>query len=132
MKLHHWLGSLLLAASTTQALADDKVCFYEHPDYQGAEWCYTGDSSWIGNDRNDKISSIKLYGDATVTIYQHGGYGGAKTTIMANTYKMDDLDDEISSFRVGHRQSNDFACLFEHPGFRGTPICATLFRSLTP
>ncbi|CAA0081186.1 Uncharacterised protein [BD1-7 clade bacterium] len=125
MKFHHWIGSLLLAATAGQTLAEaNKVCFYEHYDYQGAEWCYSSDSGWIGSDRNDRISSIKLYGDAKVTIYQHGNYGGAKTTVMANTYKMDDLNDNISSFRIGARQSNDFACLFEHPGFRGTPACA--------
>ena len=34
------------------AQAEDKVCFYEHPEYTGAEWCYTlGNISWIGSSR---------------------------------------------------------------------------------
>ncbi|WP_281646505.1 peptidase inhibitor family I36 protein [Parendozoicomonas sp. Alg238-R29] len=109
-------------ASTTYA--EDKVCFYEHSEYEGAEWCYgTGDNGWIGSSRNDKVSSIKLYGDAYATIYEHGNYGGKKTVVMGNTYRMDDLNDGISSFKVRTRNTDNFACLFEHPGFRGTPFC---------
>ncbi|WP_062265857.1 peptidase inhibitor family I36 protein [Endozoicomonas arenosclerae] len=120
------LGCCLLLALGSQAASaqDNKVCFYEHPEYQGSEWCYgQGDVGWIGSSPNDRISSIRLYGDAYVTIYEHGSYGGKKTVVMANTYKMDDLDDAISSFKVRSRESGNFACLFEHPGFRGTPVC---------
>ena len=112
------------AAMASTAQAEDKVCFYEDYEYEGAEWCYgTGDVSWIGSERNDKISSIKLYGNAYVTIYEHGNFEGKKTVVMGNTYRMDDLNDGISSFKVGTRRSNNFACLFEHPGYRGTPFC---------
>ncbi|MGI9278520.1 MAG: phosphatidylinositol-specific phospholipase C domain-containing protein [Endozoicomonas sp.] len=126
MKIKPLRGLLLLIAlgSQTVSAQENKVCFYEHPEYQGSEWCYgNGDVSWIGSQPNDKISSIKLYGDAYVTIYEHGSYGGKKTVVMANTYKMDDLGDAISSFKVRNRSSRNFACLFEHPGFRGTPFC---------
>ena len=120
--------SLVLTASAgmaSTAQAEDKVCFYEDYEYEGAEWCYgTGDVSWIGSERNDKISSIKLYGNAYVTIYEHGSFGGKSTVVMGNTYRMDDLNDGISSFKVSTRSSNNFACLFEHPGYRGTPFCA--------
>ncbi|CAM3469492.1 phosphatidylinositol-specific phospholipase C domain-containing protein [Parendozoicomonas haliclonae] len=119
------LAILASASFAGSASAEDKVCFYDHPEYEGAEWCYsTGDNSWIGSERNDRISSIKLYGDAYVTIYEHGNFGGAKTVVMGNTYRMDDLDDGISSFKVATRNSGNFACFFEHPGFRGTPMCA--------
>lgn len=112
-------GSLSIAAQ-----AEDKVCLYEHPEYTGAEWCYTpGNTGWIGSSRNDKVSSIKTYGNAYIQAYEHGSYGGKHTTIMGNTYKMDDLNDGISSFKIKQRSSNDFVCLFEHPGFRGTPYC---------
>lgn len=123
MKIIRFIPLLLLCVLTQQALADNKVCFYEHAEYRGAEWCYHSDISWIGAVRNDRISSIKLYGDAYVDIYQHDNYGGSFSRVMANTYRMDELNDGISSFRVGLRQTKDFACLFEHPGFRGTPYC---------
>ncbi|TQV70585.1 hypothetical protein FKG94_21435 [Exilibacterium tricleocarpae] len=130
MKRKMSLISLLTFTLTAFAGAQDKVCFYENPDYQGEEWCYgIGDTGWIGASRNDRVSSIKVYGDAYVTIYQHSNYGGSNTVVMANTYKMDRLDDEISSFKVAHRWGNDFACLFEHPGFRGTPACLEAGRA---
>ena len=119
------VGSFSVAAQ-----AEDKVCFYEHPEYTGAEWCYApGNIGWIGSSRNDKISSIKTYGNAYAEIFEHGSYGGKRTNIMGNTYKMDDLNDGISSFKIKLRSNNDYVCLFEHPGFRGTPHCLTAGQS---
>lgn len=118
------------SSMTFSALAEDKVCFYEHAEYSGAEWCYSpGDVSWIGSGRNDKISSIKTYGRAYADIFEHGSFGGKRTTIMGNTYKMDDLNDGISSFKVSLRPNDDYVCLFEHPGFRGTPHCLAAGQS---
>ena len=125
MKKYLLLSALCLVSSWSfSAQAEDKVCLYEHSEYTGAEWCYgVGNVGWIGSSRNDKVTSIKLYGNAYVEIFEHGSYGGKKTNIMANTYKMDDLNDGISSFKVKTRSSKDYVCLFEHPGFRGTPHC---------
>lgn len=121
------LSVAVLASAANLSIAvqaEDKVCLYEHPEYTGAEWCYTpGNTSWIGSSRNDKVSSIKTYGNAYIQAYEHGNYGGKHTTIMGNTYKMDDLNDGISSLKIKQRTNNDFVCLFEHPGFRGTPHC---------
>ncbi|ASP38432.1 hypothetical protein CHH28_06990 [Bacterioplanes sanyensis] len=115
------LASVILA---TSAQAEDKVCFYQDAEYRGTEWCYGVEQvSWVGSAVNDKTSSIKTYGNAYVDIFEHSQYRGQQARIMANTYRMDDLNDGISSFTVGVRDSNDFACLFEHPGFRGTPHC---------
>lgn len=58
-------AALLLSGTALAAQAEDKVCLYEHAEYQGAEWCYgVGDNSWIGSSRSDKVSSIKLYATA--------------------------------------------------------------------
>ncbi|PHS61580.1 MAG: hypothetical protein COB09_18230 [Thalassobium sp.] len=117
-------AALLLSGTALAAQAEDKVCLYEHAEYQGAEWCYgVGDNSWIGSSRNDKVSSIKLYGNSYIEIFEHSNYGGKHSRVMANTYKMGNMNDGISSFKVRNRNSNDFSCLFEHPGFRGTPHC---------
>ena len=129
-RLKSLLSLAVLAGASSFAAAEDKVCFYEHPEYTGAEWCYSpGNVGWIGSSRNDKISSIKTYGNAYAEIFEHGSYGGKRTNIMGNTYKMDDLNDGISSFKVKLRANNDFVCLFEHPGFRGTPHCLTAGQS---
>ena len=70
-----------------------------------------------------ELVSIKLYGNAEVTVYEHGSQSGDRARIMANTYELDTLEDEITSFTLRVAPSKNFACLFEHPGFRGTPIC---------
>lgn len=106
------------------SMAEDKVCFYQDAEYQGTEWCYgIEDISELTADNNDRISSIKTYGKDYVDIFENKDFSGQQTRVMANTYRMDDLNDAVSSFRIGVRHSTDFACLFEHPGFRGTPHC---------
>ncbi|WP_133309773.1 peptidase inhibitor family I36 protein [Parashewanella spongiae] len=118
------LSQFSFAESNENITERDKICLYEHPEYQGEEWCYGVENiSWIGDHRNDQVSSIKLYGRAFVTVFGHGSFKGKQTKILANTYKMGALDDSISSFKVGTRKSNNFACLFENNGFRGTPYC---------
>ena len=36
------------AAALATAAAASPVCFYEHVNYQGASFCATSDSSWVG------------------------------------------------------------------------------------
>ena len=55
-RLKSLLSLAVLAGASSFAAAEDKVCFYEHPEYTGAEWCYSpGNVGWIGSSRNDKI-----------------------------------------------------------------------------
>jgi len=42
-RLKSLLSLAVMAGASTFAVsanAEDKVCFYEHPEYTGAEWCY--------------------------------------------------------------------------------------------
>ena len=57
------------AAAMATAAAASPVCFYEHVNYQGASFCATGDSSWIGGTWNDRVSSVKVAAGYKVTLY---------------------------------------------------------------
>ncbi len=118
------LTSLSLGSVCSVQAEESKVCLYSNPEYQGLETCFTlGNHGWVGDKINDKVSSIRLFGNAVATIYSDGGFRGQHSVVMANTYKMDAMDDAISSIKVSSRKTNNFACLFEHNGFRGTPYC---------
>lgn len=49
-----WMSSLKVASGWT-------VEVYENDNFGGTKWTYTANSSWVGNDVNDKMSSVKIY-----------------------------------------------------------------------
>jgi len=79
-----------------------KVCFFSHAYFQGKKACVLAGT----NDRllspkwNDRISSIKIIGDATVTVCKHKNFKGRCRTIDHSVKKLGfRLNDEISSFK---------------------------------
>lgn len=122
-------GLLIFASSQSLALApsveQDKVCFYHGDNFKGTSVCYTAgqEISYVGNSHHNNFTSVRVYGNAYVRAYQDKNYGGKQTIMMLDAYKFDALNDEIDSLKVFTREGDDFACLYEHQGFRGTPVC---------
>ena len=56
----------------------DGVCFFKDPDFRGEYFCArAGDSiGSLGKDMNDEISSMRLFGDAEVTVFQDVRFSG--------------------------------------------------------
>lgn len=54
------------------------VCFYEDIDFGGRYFCVRvgATSERVPSGTNDKISSIRIFGDATVTVYRDPNFGG--------------------------------------------------------
>jgi|GEM_PF-2013699 len=125
------LALAICAAVSSQAFAlpaadFEGVCFYEHTDMLGQEFCYASGAEIanVGSGANDKFSSFKTFGNAYAEIYEHTNYQGAKTTVMMNAYDMSFLEDGVSSLKIKLRKRKDFACVFEHTNYRGTGSCA--------
>jgi peptidase inhibitor family I36 len=64
---------------------EDQVCVYKDINYQGAEQCYSGNNeiSNLGAQSNS-ISSIRVYGRATVTVYENTAFRGRSTQFTSN------------------------------------------------
>lgn len=87
-----------------------RVCFYEHKNYTGKEYCYTktaGHSSkkvsWVGWGANDKWSSYKLTTDKAVdgvlNTCQHSSHRGRCYDRTENkVHYISNQNDDISSF----------------------------------
>ena len=124
------LAFAICAAISGQAFAlpasnFEGVCFYEHDDLLGAEYCYAAGAEVPSLDgAGDRFSSFKTYGNAYATIYEHPNYTGANTTVMMNSFNMDYLNDKVSSLKIALRKRKDFACVFEHTNYSGTGSCA--------
>src|SRR4051794_2707091 len=80
------------------------VCFYKDVNFSGDYFCVDSgrDLSSIEDGMNDRISSIRLFGRAELTVYKDRHYSGRSTRITHDVYnlKNEGWNDSISSVRV--------------------------------
>jgi hypothetical protein len=106
-------GFVMLAASSTSAaqrwgreqFPREGVCFFENPNFNGDYFCAgVGDSSGrVPDNLNDRISSIRVFGRAEVTVFKDERFRGGSTSFRGNikNLKNEGWNDRVSSFRVG-------------------------------
>src|SRR6476646_3598397 len=88
----------------------DQVCVYKDINYQGAEQCYSaGDEvNNLGN-QSKSISSIRVYGRATVTVYENTDFRGRSAEFTSDVSDLGQRvmagdtawSDHINSLRIG-------------------------------
>ena len=87
------------------------ACFYIDANFAGDYFCQSkGDSNNVPNGFNDKISSIQVFGNASVTIYSDANFRGSSAstrrtisnlqTFQLQGYSNKNWNDRISSIRV--------------------------------
>ncbi|MET0402391.1 MAG: M12 family metallopeptidase [Cystobacter sp.] len=78
------------------------VCFFLDSDYRGASFCTTGDVSWVGDQWNDRISSIKVSPGYEWTISDDINFGGKGLSCGCDVPNLTayDFNDLTSSLRV--------------------------------
>ena len=125
------LASAVLAVSSTASAQQwgserpprDGVCFYEDADFRGDYFCArTGDSvSRLSTDTNDRVSSIRIFGRAEVTVFRDYNYTGSSARIDYDVRDLgrESLNDLVSSYRVRSSSSSSSG----HPsgGSQGNP-----------
>jgi Peptidase inhibitor family I36/Domain of unknown function (DUF4214) len=83
------------------------VCFYEDVNFGGQYFCSaTGRSTaQVPPGTNDRISSIRIFGDAEVTVYGDANFEGRSRTFGSSVsdLRQSGLNDRISSFRTDQR-----------------------------
>jgi Peptidase inhibitor family I36 len=129
----------------------DRVCFYQDISYHGAERCYNVGDEATSMDHNAQASSIRIYGRASVVVYEETNFRGHSAEFSSN---IPDLklravgnghtwNDRISSLRVvsdyntgrypGNsnpnqypgqgRGINDGICVYDHRDYQGREEC---------
>jgi hypothetical protein len=78
------------------------ACFYTDSNYGGERFCLSSNErvSSVGEHYNDRISSIRIFGRARVTVYKHTNYGGSHRTYTNDAPHLGDLNDEITAIEV--------------------------------
>lgn len=89
-----------LKSNTLQDVGE--IVVYEHLNFDGEEWRTNLGYSYVGDDWNDKISSI-LIQSGTWEFFEHRDFQGASFRIGAGYYPelgiFGNFNDTISSFR---------------------------------
>jgi hypothetical protein len=137
------------------------VCFYEHPNFGGRHFCAAVGTSnrMVPENMNDRISSIRVFGDAGVTVFKDRDFRGDSRRFGRDRNDLREVgwNDRISSFRVEEGRERDEhegrggpygeegrnremswgrpeaprsgACFYENPNFEGRYFCAAIGES---
>jgi Peptidase inhibitor family I36 len=138
----------------TDRARGDQVCVYKDINYQGAEQCYSAGDE-IGNlgAESRSISSIRVYGRATVTVYENTTFRGHSAEFTSDVPDLGRRmmagktawSDHIDSLRIGgvsgpgtpnvndRRNPGDFRrnqqqpsngiCVYDHANYEGRSEC---------
>ena len=98
-------GSPYWAGTTTGgALPEDGACFYEEPNYRGEYFCVEAgrNLSTLPDAANDHVSSIRILGNAEVTVYKDPRLSGESVNLTVSTPDLyaSAFNDEISSIEI--------------------------------
>merc|ERR1712151_1389560 len=100
-------NTLLARSQSSYTLAG---IIYEHVNLGGAYRGIYGDIIWIGDAWNDKLSSLTIYPNWCLTLYEHINYDGSWRRLCAGSQTWDiawigdDWNDKVSSIRVSVRR----------------------------
>jgi hypothetical protein len=108
-------GAVLVSASTALAqfgdrsLPRDGACFYEDANYRGSYFCVDSgqELSSLPSGTNDRVSSIRIFGRAEVTVFEDPRFRGNSRQVESDIrdLRIEDFNDEISSIQVSSRSS---------------------------
>jgi hypothetical protein len=80
------------------------ACFYEHINFEGDYFCTATGSATpqVPDGSNDRISSIRVFGKATVTAFRDANFKGRSHTFEKDVrdLRKEGWNDRISSFRI--------------------------------
>jgi len=146
------LGALLSGAPSLDAqvflsrdIPTDGACFYRDVGFRGDYFCLRAGESTnsLPPALNDEISSVRIFGRATVVIFEDAGFRGASVQFGSDAQSLDSWNDKISSIRVqprfdggrfsgsdGGRQQvpANGACFYKDADFRGDFFCLSVFE----
>jgi hypothetical protein len=125
---------------------DDRVCLYQDIHYEGWAECYRpGDQVPTLRDHNNNVSSIRIYGRATIIIYDETNFRGQSAEFVSDVPDLGlrslvgsrSWSDKIESFEVGSfnnrrapglglpraEEPESGICVYEDSNYRGRSQC---------
>lgn len=104
-----WVASRFIREASSRSGRRGEVCFFEHPDFQGRSRCARigEEAASLRGFLNNKISSLRIRGNASATVCTRRNWNGRCRTFDASVAQLPrGQADRISSFRVTMRRDN--------------------------
>lgn len=130
----------------------DRVCVYENNNFQGWEDCYeVGDEVNDLRGHNNSVSSIRIFGNAVITIYDNKNFSGQTVQISSDVKDLAQMrsggfgglsiwNDRVESLRIsqpgrkpdprddrnsGYRRpdTENVICVYDEKNYRGNYDC---------
>jgi hypothetical protein len=119
----------------------DQVCFYTDAYFRGESFCANiGERARdVGDHLNDRISSIRIFGRADVTVFEDVNFGGSRRTFDRDIAYLAEWNDRITSFQISggdrdsrggrgnddrrEREPRNGACFYQDINFSGRSFC---------
>ena len=110
------IAGVLMIMSSSALAQGGRVCLYDQPYYRGQSVCFNAgeqvsEFNSLRGGWNDRAQSIRIFGNAEATIYEHAGFAGASFFVNSNVPDLGQirrtrggLGNEISSINVEGRQ----------------------------
>lgn len=103
-KILTWFFSvlgILIICTILSPRVSAQIYLYEHSNYEGSYMVINENTPWVGDDFNDKLSSLKVPAEWEVILYEHINYEGRYLVINQNTpWIGDDFNDITSSVKI--------------------------------
>lgn len=93
----------LVPQGGSAALPDGATaCFYADADFKGDSFCASGDSAWVGDMFNDRITSVRIAPGYNVQLFKDINYAGGAVALESDFNDLTALgfNDMTSSFKV--------------------------------
>ncbi len=135
-------SSRLLAQRGPDRQNRNQACFYTDENFRGDSFCGNlGERVRnVGERFNDRISSIRIFGRAEVTVFDDENFGGGRQTYDRDVPNLREWNDRISSFQVSggeregerggrignerrEREPRNGACFYVDENFGGQSFC---------
>ena len=131
-------GAQVWRRAEAPATPQNGVCFYDSINYLGESFCTETNTVDPLIGMNDRVSSIRVFGNAQVTVFQDRDYQGRSQTFTSDVadLRREGWNDLITSFRVrptgggmGNRWGRpatpaNGACFYENLNFTGQYFCS--------
>jgi len=124
----------------------NQVCFYTDENFRGDSFCANlGERVRnVGERFNDRISSIRIFGRAEVTVFDDENFGGGRRTYDRDVTNLRDWNDRFTSFQISggergnerggerggrigderrEREPRNGACFYVNENFGGQSFC---------
>lgn len=103
--------------SSVKVGAGMRVTLFADSNFKGKKKMFVKDTDWVGDDFNDKTSSVLV--EKVVTLYKNGDYGGTSTKLGIGRYRMADIavgNNALSSMKI---PQGLMAIAYEYENFAG-------------